>query len=299
MARIRTIKPEFWKHEALSSLHAETHMLAAALLNYADDEGYFNANPKLVQAECFPLRELSLSVQGMLSDLSNAGYLRLGKGDDGRAYGHVVNFLDHQRVNHPYPSKIKELEIVWGHSVNVPGTLTEHSALNGKGMEGNKEREGNTKAKRERPSISTTMLGEFELWWSEYPHKVGKRDAMNAFCNAILRGADLNALLSGVRAYKASKPPDRQWCNPATWLNQDRHLDEPAAVTRGETIIETAKRIEREIEEEYSNGSIIDLTARRETVGHSSGFEVRQLPDRQLPGLSAAGGSRHVREDLD
>ena len=55
MARIRTIKPEFWRHEDLSALPADTHMLAAALLNYADDEGYFNANPKLVEAECFPV----------------------------------------------------------------------------------------------------------------------------------------------------------------------------------------------------------------------------------------------------
>ena len=41
MARIRTIKPDFWKHEDLSALPEITHMLAAALLNHADDEGFF------------------------------------------------------------------------------------------------------------------------------------------------------------------------------------------------------------------------------------------------------------------
>ena len=61
MARIRTIKPEFWKHEDLSALPEITHMLAAALLGYADDEGYFNANPALVKSECLPLRESSVS----------------------------------------------------------------------------------------------------------------------------------------------------------------------------------------------------------------------------------------------
>ena len=67
MARIRTIKPEFWAHEDLSELPEATHMLAAALLNYADDEGYFNANPMLIKAACSPLREPSVSIQESLT----------------------------------------------------------------------------------------------------------------------------------------------------------------------------------------------------------------------------------------
>lgn len=33
-----------------------------------------------------------------------------------------------------------------------------------------------------------------------------------------------------MQRYIATKPPDRNWCNPATWLNQERWRDEPAAV---------------------------------------------------------------------
>src|SRR5687767_12313921 len=101
MARIRTIKPEFWRHEALSSLPEATHMLAAALLNYADDEGYFNANPKLVQAECCPLREPSVTLHDSLLSLCKIGYLRFGVTPDGRRYGQIVAFGDHQRINRP------------------------------------------------------------------------------------------------------------------------------------------------------------------------------------------------------
>jgi hypothetical protein len=113
MGRIRTIKPEFWKHEGLSALPEATHMLAAALLNYADDEGYFNANPALIQAECFPLRELSRSVPVALLDLSNEGFLQFGTAANGRRYGRIVHFRNHQTINKPTPSKIKSLEIVW------------------------------------------------------------------------------------------------------------------------------------------------------------------------------------------
>ena len=111
MARIRTIKPEFWRHEDLSELPEATHLLAAALLNYADDEGYFNANPKLVQAECCPLRELSVNIHDSLNQLVSIAYLALGTGEDGKRYGHILNFKEHQRINRPTESKINKLSI--------------------------------------------------------------------------------------------------------------------------------------------------------------------------------------------
>lgn len=127
MARIRTIKPEFWRHEALSESPEAVHMLAAALLNYADDEGYFNANPKLVKAECFPLREPSVSVHDGLTHLSNMGYIRLGTGEDGRRYGLIVTFSEHQRINRPTLSKIKALQIEWDAAVSTHTQLSEPS----------------------------------------------------------------------------------------------------------------------------------------------------------------------------
>jgi hypothetical protein len=139
MGRIRTIKPEFWRNENLSELPEATHLLAAALLNYCDDDGYFNANEKLIQSECCPLREPSVSITDSLTHLLNIGYLRLGTGEDGRRYGHIIKFLDHQRINRPTASKIKRLEIEWEGS-SIPHThLNEPSSPEGKG----KEEEGN------------------------------------------------------------------------------------------------------------------------------------------------------------
>jgi len=138
VARIRTIKPEFWKHEDLSALPEATHMLAAALLNYADDEGYFNANIKLVQSECCPLREPSVSVHDSLNLLVKAGFLALGSSPDGKRYGRVVNFVEHQRVNRPKPSKIKDLEIAWDASEEDHTHVSEPSPPEGN-REGNRE----------------------------------------------------------------------------------------------------------------------------------------------------------------
>lgn len=66
----------------------------------------------------------------------------------------------------------------------------------------------------------------FSDFWAIFPNKVGKRDAETAFLKALTR-ADLETILEGVRRY-AAKTDDRPWCNPATFLNQDRWADMPA-----------------------------------------------------------------------
>jgi hypothetical protein len=140
MARIRTIKPSFYTSEDLSSLPEVTHYgMASGLLTYADDEGYFNANEGLIRAALFPLREPSVSVHEMLTQLSSVSYLRLGSTPDGKRYGLIVKFDEHQRVNRPTPSKIKELPIQWDDSLTTHGALTEPSPLERKGKERNKE----------------------------------------------------------------------------------------------------------------------------------------------------------------
>lgn len=169
MARIRTIKPEFWKHEDLSALPEMTHMLAAALLGYADDEGYFNANPALVKSECLPLRESSLRTQDSLNQLVEIGYIKVGKGDDGKRYGRIVKFDEHQRVNRPTPSKIKKIGIAWEHSSTNHEQLSEDSLPErkgtGKGKEGNGEKQARSSAEADdasaqvQPDPSLTLVG--------------------------------------------------------------------------------------------------------------------------------------------
>ena len=168
MPRIRTIKPDFWKHEDLSELPPETHLMAAALLNYADDEGYFNANPKLVKAECCPLREDSTNIRRSLEQLASIGYIRLGKCEDGKNWGHIKKFLDHQRVDRPRDSKIKCLRIDWEGSTNNRRTIDEGSTLEGNGMEGN----GSTLSGKPDPCQAV-----FEHWQKVMDHPRAKLDA--------------------------------------------------------------------------------------------------------------------------
>lgn len=133
MARIRTIKPELWQDEDLAEISESALILAIGLLNHADDEGYFKANPGLVKAAVFPLREPSLSIHGMFSELSSAGYLELFDGTDGKKYGLIRNFTKHQKINRPSPSKIKGLRSITENSLSDHGRLTPGKERKGTG----------------------------------------------------------------------------------------------------------------------------------------------------------------------
>ncbi|WP_370931066.1 DUF1376 domain-containing protein [Bartonella sp. DGB1] len=70
---------------------------------------------------------------------------------------------------------------------------------------------------------------DFNIFWEEYPHKVGKSVAIKAYSLAR-ETVTCDVILDGLRRYKQSKPESYQWLNPSTFLNQKRWEDEPAKV---------------------------------------------------------------------
>lgn len=78
------------------------------------------------------------------------------------------------------------------------------------------------------PSIisSARKASEFDRFWAAYPNKVGKRAAEKSFIAARKR-VEFDPLMAALAAY-VNKSDDRAWCNPTTWLNQDRWEDRPA-----------------------------------------------------------------------
>lgn len=142
--RIRTIKPEFWQSETMASIPKESRLLAIALLNYADDQGYFYVVPQVIRGALFPFDDDSTTIRRGLDDLSRCGYIRSGTSSDGKKVCHIINFREHQKIDKPQPSKIAASGVEWGefdeHSTNAPRTLDEQSSTEWNGME--KERNG-------------------------------------------------------------------------------------------------------------------------------------------------------------
>jgi hypothetical protein len=82
-----------------------------------------------------------------------------------------------------------------------------------------------TFSQKERLESLAQERAAFVAFWQQYPHKVGKPTAQKAFEKACKR-APVPEIMAGLARY-AAKTDDRPWCNPATWLNQDRWADQP------------------------------------------------------------------------
>ena len=74
-------------------------------------------------------------------------------------------------------------------------------------------------------SARVQLLDGFQEFWTAYPRKVGKLDAIKAYAKArtVATAAEL---LAGVEAYIKHKPAYADWCHPSSWLNKGRWMDE-------------------------------------------------------------------------
>lgn len=79
--------------------------------------------------------------------------------------------------------------------------------------------------------LPPAVISDFETFWQAWPHKVGKGAARKAFEKAAKK-TSIQEILLAVDRYAVAKPRDRPWCNPATWLNQERWLDVEGAPPR-------------------------------------------------------------------
>lgn len=75
--------------------------------------------------------------------------------------------------------------------------------------------------------VENGSKSHFEVFWEAFPHKIGKGYAAKCFIKAHKK-ASLQEMLDGIDRYVTSKSPDIPWCNPSTWLNQERWLDQPS-----------------------------------------------------------------------
>lgn len=90
-----------------------------------------------------------------------------------------------------------------------------------------------------------------DVFWAKYPNKVGKRKVLEKLDAVRKRGVSWNDLWGGLCRY-CDKTDDRPWCNPETWLNQDRWTDEPAVVEKrngtGGSVVDVCDRLIADLE---------------------------------------------------
>lgn len=119
MARIRTIKPEFWTSEQVMECSLQARLLFIGLWNFCDDHGRHRVAPKTIKAEIFPGDDVSSeSIRGLLGELSTSGLVTLYEVDEA-AYLQI-NGWKHQRIDKRQPARYPP----------PPETLSDGSATN-------------------------------------------------------------------------------------------------------------------------------------------------------------------------
>lgn len=68
MARIRTIKPEFWTSEQVMTCSRDARLLFIGMWNFADDAGIHPASPVRLKAQVFPGDDISTNALRALVD---------------------------------------------------------------------------------------------------------------------------------------------------------------------------------------------------------------------------------------
>lgn len=215
MARIRSIKPEYWSSEQVMECSPIARLLFIGLWNFCDDAGNHVASERTIKAEIFPGDDISSTdVRRLLDELSSNKLIAFYT-NDSKDYLHVTGWRKHQKIDRPtykHPA----------YSESDRRALDESSPPEGKGEEGSGE-EG-----KEQPSLRSGSSPQLPLTGTTPPAADAKaktkariqqiaEDAQAAY-NAILAKphGELSACTvlnkPRIKAVEKALPTVRQLC---------------------------------------------------------------------------------------
>lgn len=103
MARIRTVKPEFWTDEKVVECSIPARLLFIGLFNFANDVGCLERSPKRLKMQVFPADVIDC--EPLLAELISNGLLT-EYSVSGVGYLLIKGFRKHQKINRPSSTKI-------------------------------------------------------------------------------------------------------------------------------------------------------------------------------------------------
>lgn len=117
MARIRSIKPEFWSSEQVMSCSRDARLVFIGLWNFADDAGRCPNSAKTIKAQILPGDDdvASENIRRWIDELASKRLVQIYE-VDGRSLLQITGW-NHQKIDKPRPSKYPPSPIV-DHSSN-------------------------------------------------------------------------------------------------------------------------------------------------------------------------------------
>lgn len=160
MARIRTIKPEFWTDAKVLRVSPLARLLLLGMWNFADDRGVLEADPLQLKARIFPNDQVD--VEKLLQELQSVNLIKVFE-VKGKQYLWISDFLTRwQRIGRPRPSELPAPP-EWGRG-RERGRERGEGDYRGRGVgegEREREREGEQEREQERERILREL---FDHW---------------------------------------------------------------------------------------------------------------------------------------
>lgn len=210
MARIRTIKPDFWTDLTVGECSVRARLLFVATWNFADDHGGLDRPAKQLKAQAFPYDDFDC--EPLIQELLNVGLL-IEYQAGGKYYLHIKNFQKHQKVEKPAKARIPLYE----ESMKTPRLLPDSSPTsNGSSLGSNpksksktqsQEGEGDRSAEgRTQPEIIVGPVERvFDYWRAEYRRPKTTLDVKRRrIITAALKQFDEATLKAAIVGYKNS-----------------------------------------------------------------------------------------------
>ena len=207
------ISPEFWSDEKIGRLSLTARLLYIGIWNFADDDGRFQADAKLLRASIFPYGD-KISITRAMSELAEQKlviYYRIGS----CSFGFVPRWSKWQKIDKYRPSNLPE-----------PPTIENDGIFDESSGNGQVELLPN---RIEQNRIEYIPYG-FDQFWNDYPKKISKKKALQSWTrlkpDQELVKVILNAVRNQSRSEQWLKDKGQYIPHPATWLNQERWNDE-------------------------------------------------------------------------
>lgn len=207
MARKRIIDPEFWSDEEVGAWPYEARLFYIACWNFADDAGRMKAHSSLLKSQIFPY-DLRVDIEKLKNILSSKIQWYTVNGSQ---YGVIRNFLKHQRIDKPSPSKLP-----------IPPPIQEDSTNHPRSLPPNTTKDKLIEDKLSKVNTNTAWE-EFESIWCMYPKRIGKKEAERHFKAQIKNQEDLLNIRKSLENYLKSDRVKRGFIqNGSTWFNNWR-----------------------------------------------------------------------------
>ena len=173
MARIRSIKPEFPHSESMGRVSRDARLTFIQLWTLADDSGRLRGNSRMLASLLFPYDDDSKDLMdGWLGELERENCI-VRYSVDGTQYIQIHNWLTHQKIDKPSPSKIPPFD---ESSRIVAKTREMSSGDQGSGSGGDQGLEGKGSSTSAPPPSRSAVVSVFKHWQAEWRHPDAKMD---------------------------------------------------------------------------------------------------------------------------